>query len=387
MRASYTEVEMKFNSKKQRIILIPDSFKGSLSSKEVCQIMADRVRKFLPNFQIISIPIADGGEGTVETFIESVGGSLIYLSVQGPLGKPLDSFYGILEDGRVVIEIAAAAGLPLLKTPSVMEASSYGVGQLISHALSEGKRDFIIGLGGSGTNDGGAGACAALGFKFYDESGKTFIPVGKDLFKINKIDSKNKHPALSEANIVLISDVNNPLCGDGAAKIFGPQKGANEEEIRLLDEGLKHYASLISQDMGVDITKIPGSGAAGGMGGGFYGLLGGRLEMGIEVILEVVKFDELLDETSLVFTGEGKFDSQTLRGKAIAGIAKYTKKHNVPLIAIVGAIDDDINSAYDLGLSAIFSINRAALPYKVARTRTKSDLALTMDEILRVLTL
>lgn len=379
---------MKFNKKKERIIVIPDSFKGNISSVEVCQIMTKSIKKFLPDIEVISIPIADGGEGTVVAFLQAVGGDLVNLPVEGPLRESIDSFYGVLEDETVVIEIAAAAGLPLLEVPRVMETSTYGVGQLISHALSQGKRKIIIGLGGSSTNDGGAGACAALGYKFFDKKGQEFVPVGKNLINIDKIESLQKHPALAEAKIILMSDVNNPLCGKlGAANVFGPQKGANQAEIKLLDEGLRNFARLIKRDIGVEIVDKPGAGAAGGMGGGLSALLDAQLKMGIEVILETIQFDKLLEKTSLVFTGEGKLDAQTLSGKAISGIARHTKKFDIPLIAVVGDISDHIDKAYNIGVTAIFSTNRLAIPYELARKRSKSDLALVMDEIMRILIL
>lgn len=379
---------MKFASNKNRIILIPDSFKGTMSATEVCEIMANSIRKFLPDVEITAIPVADGGEGTVEALKLAIGGEIVNIDVKDPLMQDTTSFYGVLANGSAVIEVAAVVGLPRMKELAVMDATTYGVGQLISDALANGHAEIIIGLGGSATNDGGAGACAALGIKFFDKNNEEFIPVGKTLIDIARIDVSGKNPNLNNATIKLMSDINNPLCGEnGAAAVFGPQKGATESDVIALDAGLKNFAEIIKRDVGVDILDVPGSGSAGGIGGGFYGLLNGKLEMGIDVILDVVKFDELLADTSLVFTGEGKIDSQSLGGKVVIGIAKRAKKQNVPLIAIVGDIGDNMDGAYDYGVTAIISTNRVAVPFKEAKSRAKSDLALTMDEIMRLITL
>ena len=379
---------MKFTADKNRIILIPDSFKGTISATEVCEIMANSVRKFLPNMEITAMPVADGGEGTVEALKLAIGGEIISLDVKGPLMQEIKSFYGILPNGSAVIEVAAVIGLPQMKELAVMDATTYGVGQLISDVLDNGHNEIIIGLGGSATNDGGAGACTALGIKFFDKNDKEFIPVGRTLIDIARIDISGRNPALDNATIKLMSDINNPLCGErGAAVVFGPQKGAAESDIITLDAGLRNFAKIVERDVGVDILNVPGAGAAGGIGGGFYGLLNGKLEMGIDVILDIVKFDELLADTSIVFTGEGKIDSQSLGGKVVIGIAKRTKKQNIPLIAVVGDIGDNMDEAYDYGVTAIMSTNRVAVPFEEAKLRAKSDLALTMDEIMRLLTL
>ncbi|MGB4610191.1 MAG: glycerate kinase [Saccharofermentanales bacterium] len=379
---------MKFSTDKNRIILIPDSFKGTISATEVCEIMANSVRKFLPNVEITAIPVADGGEGTVEALQLAIGGEMVNIDVKGPLMQDMESFYGVLPNGSAVIEVAAVVGLPQMEKLAVMDATTYGVGQLISDALAKGHTEIIIGLGGSATNDGGAGACAALGIKFFDKDNNEFVPVGKTLIDIARIDVSGRNPDLDNATIKLMSDINNPLCGKrGAAAVFGPQKGATESDVVALDAGLRNFAEIVKRDVGVDIIDIPGAGAAGGIGGGFYGLLNGKLEMGIDVILDIVKFDELLADTSIVFTGEGKIDSQSLGGKVVIGIAKRAKKQNVPLIAVVGDIGDNMDGAYDYGVTAIMSTNRVAVPFKEAKPRAKSDLALTMNEIMRLLTL
>ncbi len=378
---------MEFNTQ-ERIIVIPDSFKGTMSSSEICQIMEEAIHEFLPEIKITRIPIADGGEGTVDALLEGVGGKKMNLRVKHPLSGEVDSFYAILDNGTVAIEMAAAAGLPLMEKLDVLHASTYGVGQLMKDALDKGQRNFIIGLGGSATNDGGAGACAALGIEFLNAQGESFVPVGGTLKDICSINMEHMHPGIKESSFHIMSDINNPLCGEnGAAAVFGPQKGASEEMIQLLDEGLQNFAEVIKKDLGVDISEVPGAGAAGGMGGGLYALLQGELESGIEVMLDTVKFTELLQDAALVFTGEGKIDSQSLGGKVVSGIAKRAKAADVPVIAVVGDIGDRLDAAYELGISAICSINRVAQPYEKAKKRAKSDLKLTVREIMRLLSL
>lgn len=380
---------MKFEVDKKKIILIPDSFKGTMSSIEVCKIMEESISSFLPKFDVISIPVADGGEGTVDALIAAVGGKKIHTEVTGPKHKPVESFFGILDTGEAVIEMAAAAGLPMMGDQlDVMNATSFGVGELIIQALENGCKEIVLGIGGSATNDGGAGAAAALGVRFLNENGEAFVPVGATLKNISSIDTQHMNPKLKNASIKIMSDINNPLCGEnGAAAVFGEQKGASKEMVQILDDGLRHFSEIIKQEINIDILNMPGAGAAGGMGGGIYALFDAELEMGIDVVLDIVKFEELLNDSALVFSGEGKIDSQSLGGKVVIGIAKRTKKQNVPLIAVVGDIADDMGEAYKYGVSAIVSINRVAIPYKKAKIRAKSDLKLTMDEIMRLLLL
>lgn len=369
----------------RKIILIPDSFKGTMSSKEICDIMAEQIQKHEPEASLISIPVADGGEGSVDAFLAAMGGEKVYCTVSGPYMEPVMAFYGLLPGEIAVVEMAAAAGLPLVgENRKADQTTTYGVGQLIAHAVQSGAKKLIIGLGGSATNDGGTGAAAALGVRFYDQEGKSFIPVGSTLKEIMRIDTQALMPELKEIPCIAMCDIDNPLCGpNGAAAVFGPQKGADEEMVKRLDEGLRHLADLIRRDLGVEILDLPGAGAAGGMGGGMVAFLGARLEMGIETVLDVVQFDTLAEEADLVLTGEGKIDAQSLRGKVVIGVARRTKKHDIPLVAIVGDIGDDIDEAYEEGVTAIFSINRVAIPYAEARLRARSDLALTVDNLFR----
>lgn len=369
----------------QKILLIPDSFKGTMSSSEICGIMRKVILSYYPKADIISIPVADGGEGSVDSFLAALGGERIKVNVKGPYFEDMESFYGILPDNTAVLEMAAAAGLPLVgENRQAGKTTTYGVGQLILHAARSGCKKIIVGLGGSSTNDGGCGAAAAAGIVFRDASGNAFVPVGETLSNISSIDTGGLDPDIAQAEIITMCDIDNPLCGpNGAAYVFGPQKGADEALVKILDENLLHMAVAIKRDLGRDIAEMPGAGAAGGMGGGMAAFFGSRLQMGIETVLDTVEFDTLLEGADLVISGEGKIDFQSLRGKVVIGVARRTKKAGVPLIAIVGDIGDNIENAYNEGVSAIFSINRVAVPFREARLRCRDDLFLTMDNLMR----
>lgn len=371
----------------KKILLIPDSFKGTMSSTQICRVMKKTIRKYYPDAEIISIPVADGGEGSVDSFLTAVGGEKVAVNVKGPYFEDIESFYGILPDHTAVIEMAAAAGLPLVGEEKHAEkTTTYGVGQLMEHAVSAGCKRIILGLGGSATNDGGAGAAAALGVRFRNAEGRPFIPVGQTLSEIASIDVGGMNPALEGVEIITMCDIDNPLCGPlGASAVFGPQKGADEAMVRILDANLGHMAEIVNKDLGKDIASLPGAGAAGGMGGGMAAFFNSRLQMGIETVLDIVHFDALLKGADLVFSGEGRIDFQSLRGKVVIGVARRTKKAGIPLIAIVGDIGDNIEGVYDEGVSAIFSINRVAVPFMEARLRSESDLELTMDNLMRFL--
>lgn len=373
----------------KKVLLIPDSFKGTMSSSEICEIMKKVISMYYPNSEVISIPVADGGEGSVDSFLSALGGRKEYLTVKGPYFEDVESFYGILPDNTAIIEMAAAAGLPLVGDKKHVErTTTFGVGQLIEHAAKSGCKRIIVGLGGSATNDGGVGAAAALGICFKDATGKTFIPVGETLCEISSIDVSRLSVSIAGVELITMCDINNPLFGpEGAAVVFGPQKGANEDTVKLLDANLAHLAAIIKKDLGKDISNLQGAGAAGGMGGGMVAFFNSRLQMGIETVLDTVQFDSLLAGTDLVFTSEGKIDFQSLHGKVVIGVARRTKKANVPLIAIVGDIGNNIEGAYDEGISAIFSINRLAVPFNEAKLRCKSDLELTMDNLMRFISI
>ncbi len=369
----------------RKVVLVPDSFKGTMSSSHIIEIMRDAVLRHYPGCTVVSIPVADGGEGTVDAFLTAVGGERIPLEVQGPWGDDVESFYGILPDGTAVIEMAAAAGLPLAGDrldPS--RTTTYGVGELVVHAARNGAGRIVVGLGGSATNDGGCGAAAACGIRFLDCDGRSFIPVGGTLERIAHIDMSGLDPCVRDSEIIAMCDIDNPFHGpSGAACVFSPQKGADDAMVKRLDCALVHLASIVRTELGVDLQSIPGSGAAGGMGGGMCAFLHSRLQMGIETVLDVTRFDSLAKDADFIFTGEGRLDSQSLRGKVVVGVAHRAKRLGIPVIAIVGDIGDDIACIYDEGVSGVFSINRVAVPYEEAKARAEKDLALTMDNLMR----
>jgi glycerate kinase len=366
----------------RKIIVVPDAFKGGMSSAIFCRVAEEAIHRIVPQAQVVSIPIADGGEGTVDAFLAAVGGKKETVTVKGPLFEDMSSFYGILTDGTAVVEMAACAGLPLVKgREDPLRSTTYGVGQLLRHAEESGCGNVILGLGGSATNDAGCGMACALGARFYDRRGSAFIPTGGTLSEIGRIDTGNLKFGLP---VTVMCDVNNPLYGPrGAAFVFAPQKGADEEAVRKLDNGLRSFASVVKKDLGIDLETLKGGGAAGGLGAGAVCFLNGTLKMGIETVLDAIRFDEGLTDADLVITGEGKLDSQSLGGKAVLGVARRAKSKDVPVIAVVGDIDDAVEEAYDLGLSGIFSINRVAVPFEQAVLRSQQDLALTVENIMR----
>lgn len=372
----------------EKILLVPDSFKGTLSSRQVCQVMAGQLRRFFPQAQVKSIPVADGGEGSVEAFLAAAGGERRTRTVTGPFGEPVDAFYGILGDGRTaVIEMAACAGLPLAEGRLNPErATTYGVGELLLAAKEAGCTKAILGLGGSCTNDGGAGAAAALGAKFTRADGTAFVPTGGTLGEIAALDVSPVAQALQGMELTAMCDIDNPLYGEaGAAAVFAPQKGADAAMVARLDAGLRHLGQVSARCLGRDFSHLPGAGAAGGLGFGMAAFCGAQLRMGIDAVLDAVGFDSLLPGTDVVFTGEGKIDSQSARGKVVSGVAARCRKAGVPVVAVVGQVGQGFEEMYQQGLTAVFSINRAAQPFAESRFHAGENLALTMENIARLL--
>ena len=372
----------------EKILLVPDSFKGTLSSRQVCQVMAGQLRRFFPQAQVKSIPVADGGEGSVEAFLAAAGGERRTRTVTGPFGEPVEAFYGILGDGRTaVIEMAACAGLPLAEGRLNPErATTYGVGELLLAAKEAGCTKAILGLGGSCTNDGGVGAAAALGAKFTRADGTAFVPTGGTLGEIAALDVSPVAQALQGMELTAMCDIDNPLYGEaGAAAVFAPQKGADAAMVARLDAGLRHLGQVSARCLGRDFSHLPGAGAAGGLGFGMAAFCGAQLRMGIDAVLDAVGFDSLLPGTDVVFTGEGKIDSQSARGKVVSGVAARCRKAGVPVVAVVGQIDQGFEEMYQQGLTAVFSINRAAQPFAESRFHAGENLALTMENIARLL--
>ena len=356
-----------------------------MSSEQICAIMDKAIKQHYPEADVTSIPVADGGEGSVDAFLQALGGEKKTVTVEGPFGQPMESFYGIVKGTTAIIEMAACAGLPLVGDELHPDkTTTFGVGELMLDAAKNGCTTIIVGLGGSATNDGGCGAAAACGVIFKNKAGKAFIPTGGTLGEVALIDTSTLDPVFKNVTITTMCDIDNPFYGlHGAAYIFGPQKGATPEMVSVLNANMESLAKVIKRDCNLDVQEIPGSGAAGGMGGGMAAFFGSRLQMGIETVLETVNFDTLLKKADLVLTGEGKIDGQSLRGKVVIGVSRRAKKANVPVIAVVGDIGDDVEGAYEEGVSAIFSINRLAVDFKIAKKRATLDMEKTIDNLMR----
>ena len=372
----------------QNFILVPDSFKGTLSAIEVCNIMKSSIKNLYKDANIISVPVADGGEGTVDAFLYALGGEKKSVWVSDAFNEQkILAHYAMLKDNIAVIEMAACAGLPLVKNRLEPDkTTTFGVGELIIDAVNSGAKKIILGLGGSATNDGGCGMAAALGVKFKDEQNQEFIPTGGTLSKIYKIDMNNIYPKIKDIEFISMCDVDNPLCGRlGASAVFAPQKGADEDMVKLLDEGLAHLAKIIKRDLHIEVKDIKGAGAAGGLGAGSIAFLQSKLTKGIDVVLDTINFDELVSKADIVFTGEGKFDSQSLHGKVVMGVANRSQKYKTPVIVVTGAIGENIQEAYNKGITAIFSINKEPMEFSKSALKSKENMILTMENILRLL--
>lgn len=343
-----------------KIVLAPDSFKESMTAKEVCHSLEKGLRKSGLIFDCIYVPMADGGEGTVQSLVDATGGKIKKVRVKNPLGKEIESEYGILGDGKTaIIEMAKASGLELLlpEERNPMITTTYGTGQMIKSALDDGVSTIIIGIGGSATNDGGAGVIQALGGNLLDKNGEEIGYGGGELEKLFKIDISNLDSRLNNVKIVVACDVDNPLTGEfGASYVFGKQKGATLEQQEVLDNNLKNYANVIRNELGKEIDDVPGAGAAGGLGGGLLGLLDAQLKRGVDIVIEYAQLEEQIKGANLVITGEGSIDGQTRFGKTPYGVAKIAKKYGVPVVAIAGNVGKDIDVLYDYGFTSIFSI-------------------------------
>lgn len=373
----------------KKVVLIPDSFKGTLSSQKICDIIGDKVRKHFPGCETVSIPVADGGEGSVDCFLSALGGEKVTETVKNPYFEDMESFYGLIDNGNTaVIEMASCAGLPLVEDrKDPRKTTTYGVGQLILAAAARGVKKIIVGLGGSSTNDGGCGAAAAVGIKFYNAKGESFVPTGGTTGEIVSIDFSGRDASLNGIEIVTMCDIDNPMYGPtGASHVFAPQKGADPDMVLFLDEGIKNLCEVIKKDKGVDLSETPGGGAAGAMGAGMIAFFDSRLQMGIQTVLDTVEFDRVISDADMVFTGEGKLDSQSLRGKVVIGVAARAQKQSVPVTVIVGgAADNDIDAAYEMGVTSVFPINRLPEDFSVSRYNSEANLGYTVDNVLRLI--
>ncbi|MCC6696795.1 MAG: glycerate kinase [Candidatus Hydrogenedentes bacterium] len=343
-----------------RIVIAPDSFKECLSALEVAEALARGVRRAIPGAAIEIVPMADGGEGTVDALVAGSGGTLETCRVTGPLGEPVDATFGMLGDGTTaIIEMAAASGLGLV-APEVRDprhASTFGTGELLRAALDRGARRIILGIGGSATNDGGAGMAEALGYALLDEAGQPLPRGGAMLAHLARIDASGKDSRLAGCEVLVACDVTNPLCGpQGASAIYGPQKGATPRMVEELDAALRHFADVVLRQLGVAILDVPGAGAAGGLGGGLMAFANGRLRPGVELVADVVHLEERVRGAALVITGEGRLDAQTPNGKTPVGVARVAKRCGVPVVAIAGSLGGGYEQVYAHGIDAAFSI-------------------------------
>lgn len=349
-----------------RIVVAPQAFKGSLDAPHVAQAIARGVRQIFPEAELTLLPVADGGEGTVRALVQASGGHTVTTRVMGPLERPVNATWGILGGGDVgVIEMAAASGLTLIRRQerNPLRTTTYGTGELIRHALDQGIRRLIIGIGGSATNDGGTGMARALGARFLDSHGQELRLGGGHLRYLDRIDPSGLDPRLKDLEIEVACDVNNPLCGpNGASAVYGPQKGADPQMIRELDAALERYAEILTRDVGKDVAHVPGSGAAGGLGAGLLAFTNATLRSGVEIVFHAIDLERKLRDADLVFTGEGRMDEQDLYGKAPMEVAKLATRLGIPTIAVVGSTGRDYHVVYDHGMDAVIGTTNRPMP-------------------------
>ncbi|PEA58592.1 glycerate 2-kinase [Bacillus thuringiensis] len=371
-----------------KVVIASDSYKESLKAIEVCEAIERGFRAIFPNAKYVKIPIGDGGEGTVESLVDATGGRIISISVTGPLRESVQAFYGVSKNKKTAfIEMAAASGLqhvPVEKRNPLITTTK-GTGELILHALNQGAEYIILGLGGSATNDGGAGMLAALGVRFINDKGEVIDPSGGTLHSIVAIDFSQMDPRFKGVKIEAACDVDNPLVGmQGASFVFGRQKGANVEMMKELDENLKHYANILKRYVSSDVSEIPGAGAAGGMGAAVISVLKGDLRRGIEIVLDYTNFDKHIEDADLIITGEGRIDEQTAYGKAPVGVAGRAKRFSVPVIAIGGSVSSDYSAVYEKGIDAVFSITTRPMTLEEAYRVAEENIEMTTKNIATV---
>lgn len=373
-----------------KVILAPDSFKGSMTSKEIIKITRNVMESHFPGSDFVEIPIADGGEGTIEALLHSGDGLIGQCQAKDPFGRHISAPYGLLGDVGIV-EMAAVSGLTLMaeneRNPLI--ASSYGTGQVIAKLLDMGCQKLVIGIGGSGTNDGGTGAMEALGVRFYDDMGGLLSPMcGRRLAEIETIDVSELDPRLRDVNIQVMCDVTNPLTGpEGATYVYGPQKGADEPMLQVLEAGMCHYRVKLEATFGVDYGALPGAGAAGGIGAALVAFLKGDLVRGIDKVLEISRFEEHMSECQMVITGEGRVDGQSANGKVVHGIVSKANKAKLPVVVIAGGVDQGVEQVYDLGINSIFTLPDSPMSLDQAMRDSKKLLAFTVDNMCRLMKL
>ncbi len=370
-----------------RIIVAPNAFKGSLSAMEAAKAMEQGVIAAIPDCDVVCVPVADGGDGLTEVMAQALSGTLIKRTVMGPGMEPLPSLFCLAEaEGVAVIEMARASGLALLPKhkQDPTKTTTFGTGELIRAALDKGVRRIVVGLGGSATCDGGIGMASALGYRFLGKDGKTLVPVGGSLQLIHSIDTSEVDRRLQAVVVEGLCDVTNPLTGpDGASYVYSSQKGASDEQIKDLDEGLKNLAAVIKREMGIDISRMAGAGAAGGLGGGLHAFLGAELRKGIDLVIEIVNLKEKIRGADLVLTAEGQIDFQTKYDKAPAGVARVAKEAGVPCIAVCGGVGERIDELYGIGINAVFSICQGPLSLESAMQDSFNLLSHAVEQVVR----
>ncbi|EOX3403331.1 glycerate kinase [Vibrio cholerae] len=371
-----------------KVVIAPDSFKESLTAKQVCDAIQAGLARVWHDAKFVSIPVADGGEGTVQSLVDATQGRLVEVKVMGPQGKRVEAFYGMLGDNQTaVIEMAAASGLhhvPLAQRDPKL-TTSFGTGELIRHALDQGVTKLIIGLGGSATNDGGVGMLAALGARFTNADGDPIQLTGGGLHELTHIDLQDFDPRLQNCDILVACDVNNPLCGDkGASAVFGPQKGATPEDVQLLDGALRQFGLLTEKVTGKMVLESAGAGAAGGMGAALLAYTQARLRPGIEIVLETVQLAHQVSDADLVITGEGRIDSQTVHGKTPMGVAKVAKRFDVPVLVLCGCTGDNYQAVYQCGIDAVFAAVPRAMSLEDALKESDFNLADLAENVARL---
>lgn len=372
-----------------QIVVAPDSFKECLSAVQVCEAVSEGIFRIIPDARIISVPVADGGEGTVDALVKATGGKMITVPSVDALMRPISSFYGVLGDHTTaIIEMAAASGIELLtlQERNPLITSTYGTGLLIKAALEAGFTDIVVAIGGSATNDGGAGMAQALGFELNDSNGQPLPAGGESLHKLHSINSSNVHPLLQKARITVACDVTNPLVGPlGATHVFGPQKGATPQMLAMLEEGMHHFAAVLQKKFNMDyLSNTPGAGAAGGLGVGLMAFCQAQMIGGFDLVSRLTRLEEHIRHSSMVFTAEGKIDAQTACGKTVSGVARLARKHAKPAIALAAMVSGDHTELYHQGISAIFSIADGPMTQDESKARARELLANTAEQIMRM---
>ncbi len=372
----------------EKILIAPDSFKESLDAITVAETIKQGLSEVFSDVKFDLAPMADGGEGTCKAIIYSIGGKIVNIKVKGPLGDTIDSFFALLPDGKTaIIEMSAASGLPLVPIDkrNPLKTTTYGTGELIKYALAENVEKIIIGIGGSATNDGGIGALSALGVKFLDKNGNEIEPTGEGLGKLYKIDTTNIDSRIKNTEILIASDVDNPLLGSkGASLVYSPQKGAGPEEVKILEQNLTRYANIIKSELGIDVADIPGAGAAGGLGAGLFAFCNAKIVSGSQLIADIIKLPQRLTNCDLCITGEGKIDEQSLFGKVCIRVAEYAQKRKVPAIAIVGSVGPGAEKCIP-PLTAYFSIINRPMTLETALEETQHLIKQASEQIARLL--